>query len=69
MNGAGVALWNKDQLSKNIIQLIGTIDGEGKMKGDITITSYDYARLSRVSTAKKGKDKFTEKYLSEPGIA
>ena len=61
-------LWSEDQLSKNIIQVIGAIDEEGKMKGDITISSYDYARLSRVSTAKKGKDKFTETYLSEPGI-
>ena len=61
-------LWNKETLSKNIIQLIGVIDEEGKMKGDITISSFDYARLPRLSTAKKGKDKFTEKYLSEPGI-
>ncbi|MEP7371817.1 MAG: DUF3857 domain-containing protein [Chitinophagaceae bacterium] len=61
-------LWSKDQLSKNIIQTIGVIDEGGIMKGDITITSYDYARLPRVSTAKKGKDKFTEKYLTEPGV-
>lgn len=62
-------LWSKDLLSKNIIQLAGLIDQEGKMKGDITITSYDYARLPRWLTARKGKDKYTEKYLTEPGIA
>ncbi len=63
------SLWDKDHLSKNIIQTIGSIDEQGKMNGQITISSFDYARLSRVSTAKKGKDKYTEKYLSEPGIA
>jgi len=63
------SLWDKDHLSKNIIQTVGSIDDQGKMDGQTTISSFDYARLSRVSTAKKGKDKYTEKYLSEPGIA
>lgn len=62
------SLWDKDHLSKNIIQLMGSIDEHGKMNGQVTISSFDYARLSRVPTAKKGKDKFTEKYLSDPGI-
>lgn len=61
-------LWNKDQLSKNIIHIMGAIDESGKLEGQATITSYDYARLSRLSTARKGKDKFTEKYLTAPGI-
>jgi hypothetical protein len=62
------SIWDKDHISKNIIQLIGSIDEQGKMDGQITISSFDYARLSRLPTAKKGKDKFTEKYLSDPGI-
>jgi Domain of Unknown Function with PDB structure (DUF3857) len=63
------SLWDKDHLSKNIIQTVGSIDEQGKMDGQITISSYDYARLSRLSAARKGKEKYTEKYLSEPGIA
>ena len=55
-------------LSRNIILLTGSIDETGKLEAQATITSYDYARLSRLSTARKGKDKFTEKYLSAPGI-
>ena len=62
-------LWNRNLLSRNIIQLTGLIDEAGKLEGQAMITSFDYARLPRLSTARKGKDKFTEKYLSEPGIA
>ncbi len=61
-------LCNKDDVSKNIIQLIGLINEAGKLEGEATISSYDYARLPRLLTARKGKDKFTEKYLTEPGI-
>ncbi len=63
------SLADQHHLSKNIIQTIGSIDEQGKMEGQITISSFDYARLSRASTAKKGKEKFTEKYLTEPGVA
>ena len=63
-------LWNKDLLSKNIILVNATIDESGKMTGEVTINSFDYARLARLSTAKKGKEKFTEKYITgaNPGL-
>ncbi len=51
-------------LNKNIIMINGMIDANGKMDGNAVITSYDYARLSRLPVAKKGKDSFIDKYVS-----
>jgi len=51
-------------LSKNLVLVNGTIDGTGRMSGQATITSYDYARLARLPIARKGKDKFIETYVS-----
>jgi hypothetical protein len=63
-------LWNKDLMQKNIILVNGIIDVNGKMQGESTITSYDYSRLARLPSVKKGKDKFVEKYVTSnnPGL-
>jgi hypothetical protein len=63
-------IWNKDLMQKSIIMTNGAIDETGKMKGEATIISYDYARLARLPLAKKGKDKFLEKYVTvnNPGM-
>ncbi|TMI70450.1 MAG: DUF3857 domain-containing protein [Bacteroidetes bacterium] len=57
-------LWNKDLSSKNVVLITGEIDDKGKLSGEVTITSYDYARITRLQAAKKGKDKYTEKYIT-----
>lgn len=64
------SLWDNDRLSKNIMQIQGTVDGGGSMNGEVHISSFDYARLPRQAMAKKGKDKFIEKYVSasNPGL-
>ncbi len=63
-------LWHKDLQRKNIVLIVGEISETGKMTGVVTITSYDYARIPRLLTAKKGKDKFTEQYITgaNPGL-
>jgi hypothetical protein len=63
-------LWNDGLVSKNFMMVNGQINETGQMKGEATIFSYDYARLDRLPTAKKGKDKFIEKYISgtNPGV-
>ncbi len=61
-------LWNKNLLSRNVIQLTGAINEEGKLEGEAKITSFDYARFPRLSIARKGKDEYSKKYLSAPGI-
>ncbi|MDP4262982.1 MAG: DUF3857 domain-containing protein [Bacteroidota bacterium] len=63
-------LFDKDMLAKNIILVNSQIDETGKMSGEVTVTSFDYSRLDRLPTAKKGKDKFIEKYItgSNPGM-
>jgi hypothetical protein len=58
------SLWKKELVARNVIQVIGKIDETGKMNGEATISSIDYARLHRLPTAKKGKDKFIEKYIT-----
>ena len=59
-------LWKDGTIAKNIIRINGAIDAEGKMAGEATISSYDYARLARLATAKAGKEKFIERYASFP---
>ena len=63
-------LWNNNLIAKNIIQVTGEIDEKGTLKGEAVISSIDYARLNRLPVAKKGKDKFIEKYItpSNPGM-
>jgi Domain of Unknown Function with PDB structure (DUF3857) len=60
----------KDLEARNVIHVFGTIDESGKLSAEATITSTDYARLQRLPTVKKGKDKFIEKYITEynPGM-
>ena len=58
-------LWRDDQAARNNLMINGTIDEAGTMNGNVYITSYDYAKLSRLDVAKKGKETFIEKYVSE----
>ena len=58
-------LWKDNLLAKNVLSITGDIDEAGKMSGQVSISSFDYAKLSRLETVKKGKDKFIEKYISE----
>lgn len=64
-------LWRDNLQYKNMILLSGTIDGKGVLSGEASVNSYDYARLSRIGLARKGKKEFTEKYFSSvnPGVA
>ncbi|MBN8879069.1 MAG: DUF3857 domain-containing protein [Sphingobacteriales bacterium] len=55
---------SNQNLSRNTILINGKIDEAGKMTGEATISSYDYARLSRLPVARKGKEKYIEKYVS-----
>ncbi len=63
-------LWKDNLAYKNMIVLQGTIEKDGKLSGEATVSSSDYARLSRIAAARKGKKEFTEKYFSpnNPGI-
>jgi hypothetical protein len=58
------SLWDNSLQSKSIILSNGSIDADGKMTGETTIHSYDYARLSRLPYARKGKDKYIEQFIT-----
>ena len=64
------SLWKDNLQYKNMILLQGEIDKNGKLVGEASINSYDYARLERMPAVRKGKKDFTDKYLSSnnPGI-
>jgi len=64
------SLWRDNLQFKNLVLLQGNIDKDGKLTGEASVSSYDYARLARIPTARKGKKEFTEKYFSSnnPGI-
>ena len=64
-------LWHEDLSSKNLVIMQGSIDAKGKMSGEASISSFDYARLERLPTVKKGKEKFIEAFITEanPGMS
>jgi hypothetical protein len=64
------SLWRDNLQYKNMILLQCEIDKDGKMTGQATVNSYDYARLERMPAARKGKKDFSEKYFASnnPGI-
>ena len=64
------SLWNDKLEYRNTVLLQAGITADGKLTGDANIASYDYARLSKIATARKGKKEFTEEYFSSnnPGI-
>lgn len=64
------SLWRENLQYKNMVLLQGEIGKEGKLTGEASINSYDYARLDRMPAARKGKKDFTEKFFASnnPGI-
>jgi hypothetical protein len=62
-------LWNDNASARTTVRIIGNIDASGKMEGEASVSCYDYARLSRIGTAKSGKDKYIAKYISESNAA
>jgi hypothetical protein len=64
-------LWNDNCATTVSMLYSGTVDDKGKMSGDAIISSYDYARLERLPTIRKGVKDYQEKYLatSNPNIS
>lgn len=60
-------LTDQTKSAKNMILINGQIDETGKMTGQASINSFDYARLNAAALVKKGKDKFTEELSKEAG--
>ena len=64
------SMWKDNLQYKNMVLLKAEINPDGKLTGEASISSYDYARISKISTARKGKKEFTEQFFSSnnPGI-
>lgn len=57
-------LWDDKQLNKNITIVKATISEEGRMSGEASVYSYDYARTSRLRAIKKDREKYIEYYFT-----
>lgn len=58
-------LWNENLKNKNFIALQGTIDENGLLKGEASITSIDYAKLEKLPVLKKGKDTYIKESYTD----
>jgi hypothetical protein len=57
-------LWDEKQLYKTVTLINAQIDEAGVMKGEASINSFDYNKISRLPSIKDGNEKFIEKYFS-----
>jgi len=62
-----IEIWNEKMMHRHFVSMQGNIDESGVLKGEATLTSFDYAKNPRVKRYKDGKDKFSDQYLT-PGI-
>jgi hypothetical protein len=69
--GGIVKLTEKKRMNKNLINISGSVDKEGVIKGRGLVMSYDYSRINRLRSYHRDKTKFTEEYLVKgiPGLA
>ncbi len=62
-------LWNEKDAFRELILIHGDIDENGVMKGQASVTSYDYSRAKKMSALQEGKDQFIEKYFSSRNLS
>ncbi len=62
-------LMNNKNIARNVVMVNGAISAEGKMTGEASVTSFDYARLGKIDLCRKSKEKVIENYAKAyPGI-
>jgi len=63
-------LWDEKEIFNDIVVINGSINDQGVLNGEATISSYDYSRWKRLPDLKQGKEQFIEKYFSStnPGL-
>jgi hypothetical protein len=63
-------LWDEKQMFRDIVVFQANIGDEGVMKGEVSVSSYDYSRVRRMPYAVKGEKEFREKFFTSnvPGL-
>lgn len=63
-------LWDEKPFFRETVIVRADIDEQGIMKGDASVTCFDYSRVERLPVLKQGRDKFLEKYFTgnNPGV-
>ena len=59
-----IVIWNEKMMHKHYVAMFGSVDESGVLKGEATMSSFDYAKNPRVKTFKEGKEKFTSQYIT-----
>lgn len=57
-------LWDETPGLKEVVVVRGVIDEEGLMKGEASVSSFNYSRIKRMPALKKGKDKLLERFFT-----
>jgi hypothetical protein len=57
-------LWDEKPHFRETVVIKADIDDQGLMKGEASVTSYDYSRVERMPALKEGKDKLIEKFFT-----
>jgi hypothetical protein len=60
-------LWDEKPHFKKTVVVRADVDEQGLMKGQTSVTAYDYSRVTCMPILKKGKDKFIEEYFTSAG--
>jgi hypothetical protein len=63
-------IWSDKPHLRETIVVQANIDEEGLMKGNASVTSFDYSRVQRMPALKKSKEAFIEKFFTStnPGV-
>ncbi|MBL7726683.1 MAG: DUF3857 domain-containing protein [Dinghuibacter sp.] len=69
-NSAIIGIGNDEMMYRKSVSYMGTIDNDGKLSGDVFLSSNGYARAPRVKAMKTSREKYITEWLKEdaPGI-
>jgi Domain of Unknown Function with PDB structure (DUF3857) len=62
-------IWDETQQFNDLILIHGSIDDQGILSGEATVSSFDYSRAQRIVDLKDGKDQFIEKYFGSKNVS
>ncbi|MFT3823486.1 MAG: DUF3857 domain-containing protein [Chitinophagaceae bacterium] len=59
-----ITLWDGASMHKHYVIMNATVNAEDSLTGDVSLTSYDYAKNPRIKSLRQSKDKFISSYLT-----
>jgi hypothetical protein len=59
-----IEIWSEKMMHRHYVSMLASVDDSGVLKGEATLSSFDYAKNPRVKTFTQGIDKFTSQYIT-----